>query len=157
MTQILKIVNQVYKNNGNNSLFQNDYLNGLYAISSKEGFNSILSINNPGIKHVRAKSDVMLSPGMYKKKISNCNKEIESYIRKIIFLTSDICPNCFLNRQVTKKISPEEFLSGFYYNFEFNNMQDYKESNYILCINCQTRFQPKIYYLERNQNNVKPK
>jgi hypothetical protein len=69
-------------------------------------------------------------------------------------LAYDICPNCFLNRQVTKKISLEEILAGFYYNYEYNNIKD---NNYILCVNCFTRFQPKIYYLERNQNNNIPK
>ena len=157
MKQILKIVNQVYKNKGNNSLFQNDYLNGLYVLSSKEGFNLNLNISNPVIKkHVRSKSDIMFD--MNNKNMKKNYKEIESYLKKIIFLTSDICPNCYINMQITKKITPEEILAGFYYNFEYNdNIQNENENNNTLCINCLSRFQPKIYYLEKNQNNNIPK
>ena len=158
MKQILKLVNQVYKNNKNNSLFQNDYLNGLYILSSKEKFNSNLSIGSNSIKkHSRSKSDLMFDTELNNKNMKKKYKEIESYLKKIIFLTSDLCPNCFINRQVTKKISPEEILAGFYLNYEYNNIQKYNENNYTLCINCMTRFQPKIYYLEKNQKDIMPK
>ena len=158
MKQILNIVNQVYKNRKNNNLFQNDYLNGLYTLSSKEGLNSNIGISNSDIKkHVRSKSDEKLESELNKKNMKKKYKEIESYLRKIIFLTSDICPNCFINRLTTKKISPEEILAGFYYNFEYNNIQKINENNYTLCINCMARFQPKIYYFEKNQTNNIPK
>ena len=158
MKQILNIVNQVYKNRKNNNLFQNDYLNGLYTLSSKEGLNSNIGISNSDIKkHVKSKSDEKLESELNKKNMKKKYKEIETYLRKIIFLTSDICPNCFINRLTTKKITPEEILAGFYYNFEYNNIQKINENNYTLCINCMARFQPKIYYFEKNQTNNIPK
>ena len=123
MKQILIIVNQVYKNKGNKSLFQNDYLNGLYTLSSNEGLNSGLSLNNPGItNHNRSQSDI--TSEIDNKSMKKKYKEIVSYLKKIIFLTSSICPNCFINRQTTTKISPEEILAGFYYNYEYNNTED---------------------------------
>ena len=36
-------------------------------------------------------------------------------------------------------------------------MQNNNDNNYTLCPNCFSRFQPKIYYLEKNQNNIIPK
>ena len=157
MKQILKIVNKVYKNKGNN-LFQNDYLNGMYTLSSIEGFNSNISIENPMIKgHIRSKSNIMSESDLNNKNMKKKYKEIESYLRNIIFLTSDICPNCFINRQMTKKVTPEEMLAGFYYNYEYNDTPDYNKGNYSLCINCLTKFNPKIYYLEKNENNLIPK
>ena len=157
MKHILKIVNQVYKNKGNN-LFQNDYLNGMYTLSSTEDFNSNINIENPILKkHVRSKSDIMFQSELNNKNMKKKYKEIESYLRNIIFLTSDICPNCFINRQITKKLTPEEILTGFYYNYEYNNSLNYNEGNYTICINCFTLFQPKIYYFEKNQNNLFPK
>ena len=151
MKQLLIIVNQAYKNKGNNGLFQNDYLNGLYALSLKEGVNTNHSIANPIIKkHIRSRSDIIFSNDLNLKKNY---KEIESYLKKIVFLTSSLCSNCFINNQVTKKISPEEILAGIIYNFDCNNTQNTSNS---LCVNCLSIFQPKIYYFCRNQNNIIP-
>ena len=157
MKQILKVVNQVYKNKGNN-LFQNDYLNGMYTLSSIDGFNTNINIENSIInRHVRSKSNIMFESDLNNKNMKKKYKEIESYLKNIIFLTSDICPNCFVNRQMTKKVTPEEILTGFYFNYEYNDTENYNEDNYTLCINCFNRFKPKIYYLEKNQNNLIPK
>ena len=157
MKQILKIVSQVYKKNGNNCLFQNDYLNGIYALSSNDSLHSGLSLSkSPVKKHFKSKSDLVFSNEFNNKKLKKNYREIESNLKKIIFLNSDLCPNCFKNRQITKKIYPEEILAGFYFNYEYNKNQNIGNNNYTLCNNCFTRFQPKIYYLKKNQNNLIP-
>ena len=104
MKQILKIVSQVYKKNGNNCLFQNDYLNGIYALSSNDSLHSGLSLSkSPVKKHFKSKSDLIFSNEFNNKKLKKNYREIESNLKKIIFLNSDLCPNCFKNRQITKK------------------------------------------------------
>ena len=157
MKQILKIVSQVYKNQRNNCLFQNEYLDGIYALSSKDSINSGLSFRNSYIKkHSRARSELTFPEELDNKKLKKNYREIESYLKKIIFLTSDLCPNCYTNRQITKKINMEEILTGFYFNFEYNNNQNEGNNNYTLCSNCFTMFQPKIYYILNNKNSLKP-
>ena len=157
MKQILKIVSQVYKNQKNNCLFQNEYLDGIYALSSKDSLNSGLSFRNSYIKkHARARSELTFPEELDNKKLKKNYREIESYLKKIIFLTSDLCPNCYTNRQITKKVKMEEILTGFYFNFEYNNNQNEGNNNYTMCSNCFKMFQPKIYYILSNKNSLKP-
>ena len=159
MKQLLIIVYQAYKNKGSKGIFQNDFLNGLYALSLKEGENRNHNIANPLIKkHIRSRSEIMLSPDLDNKSLKKNYREIESYLKKLIFLTSSLCPNCFINSQIVKKISPEEILAGICYNYEYNNLQTNNcDKNNSLCINCLARFQPKIYYFGKNDNNINPK
>ena len=145
MKQILKIVSQVYKNQRNNCLFQNEYLDGIYALSSKDSLNSGLSFRNSYIKkHAKTRSELTFPEESDNKKLKKNYREIESYLKKIIFLTSDLCPNCYTYRQITKKINMEEILTGFYFNFEYNNNQNEGNNNYTMCSNCFKMFQPKI-------------
>ena len=123
-----------------NSLFHNDYLNGLYYLTQNVGVNSLgASLINSNLLMNTLRSTII-------NKMREADFNVESQLKNIIFISYNICQNCLMTKQITKKMSYDEILSGFI-NIKTND-------NSSICSNCLVRFEPKIYFLEKNQDNL---
>ena len=138
--QILIMVKDANKGQSKyNSLFHNDYLNGLYFLTENVGQsilgaslnNSLLLINTMRISVIN------------EMKKTDSNVELE--LNKIIFMTYNICQNCLKLKKVNN-IYFDEILSGF--------IMRKNEENYSICSNCLCIFEPKIFYLDKEQDDL---
>ena len=137
--QILELANKVYSKSGTN-LFQNAYLNGLYALSGNINQNSTItmSLNNSTFNNISSKKSIM-------DEITSYNKVDFSYFDDFIFLTQKYCPFCTKNIQKIKFITIEELFAGF--NKNINKFDS-------ICPNCLTVVSSNIYYLLKSQKKV---
>ena len=142
LKQVLFLANKVYKKSGS-SLFQNAYLNGLYALTENIGSNNalILSLTNSIFNATAAKQNIVDD-------ITSHNIDYYTYFDKFIFLTVKYCPYCTKNIQKIKFISMEELLAGFNKNF------DKLDS---ICPNCLNVISSNIYYLNKNDTKLEIK
>ena len=134
--QLLIMVKNIYKGQSKYySLFNNDYLNGLYIltenISSHTG-QEALNLSKL-LKNSLSKSDI--------KEMEKMDKKIESELNRIIFVTYNLCENCLMKDNIIKTMTFDEILAGFIL----------REDNMTICPNCLYRYKPKIYYFKNNQ------
>ena len=123
-----------------NSLFHNDYLNGLYYLTQNVGITSLgASLINSNLLMNTLRSTII-------NKMRESNYNIESELKNTIFISYNLCQNCLMLKCITKKISYDEILAGFI-NIKTND-------NSSICSNCLIRFEPKIYFLEKSQDNL---
>ena len=141
LKQILIMVKNTNKGQSRfNAFFHNDYLNGLYFLSENVGHNSLgASITNSRFLVNTLKSTVITE-------MKKINTNIVSKLNQIIFMTYNICENCLMTKCITKSITFDEILSGF--------IMRKADDNTSVCSNCLIRFEPKIYFLEKNQENL---
>ena len=141
LKQILIMVKNTNKGQSRfNAFFHNDYLNGLYFLSENVGHNSLgASIANSRFLLNTLKSTVITE-------MKKTNTNIVSKINKIIFMTYNLCENCLMTKGITKSITLDEILSGF--------IMRKTDDNTSVCSNCLIRFVPKIYFLDKNQENL---
>ena len=139
--QLLIMVKNLNKGQSRfNTLFHNDYLNGLYFLTQNVGQTCLgASLNNSLLLINTLRSSVI---NEMKKIINN----IESKLNTIIFMTYNLCQNCLMTKLTTKAITFDEILAGF--------IKKKNDDNTSVCSNCFTVFEPKIYYLEENQENL---
>ena len=138
--QILIMVKDANKGQSKyNSLFHNDYLNGLYFLTENVG-QSILgaSLNNSLLLINTMRTSVI-------NEMKKTDSNIELELNKIIFMTYNICQNCLKLKKVTN-ISFDEILSGF--------IMRKNEENYSICPNCLCIFEPKIFYFDKEQDDL---
>ena len=135
--QILLMVKDSNKGQSKyNSLFHNDYLNGLYFLTENVGQSILIaSLNNSILLIITMKTSV----------INEMDSNIELELNKIIFMTYNISQNCLKLKKVIN-ISFDEILSGF--------IMRKNEENYSICPNCLCIFEPKIIYLDKAQDNL---
>jgi len=139
--QLLIMVKDVNKGNSKfNALFHNDYLNGLYFLTENVGQNLI---SDP-ITNSRFLMNTMRTSIITEMKNNDFN--IESELNKIIFMTYNICENCLMSKCISKALCYDEILSGFIMRKE--------DDNTSICSNCLNRFEPKIYFLVKNQKDL---
>ena len=139
--KILLLVKNINKGQSRfNTFFHNDYLNGLYFLSENVGQNSLGgSITNSRFLVNTLRSTIITE-------MKKTDKNIESKLNQIIFMTYNICENCLMTKCITKSITFDEILSGF--------ISRKNNDNTSVCSNCLNRFEPKIYFLEKNQENL---
>ena len=139
--QMLKMVKDLNKGHSKfNTLFQNDYLNGLYFLTENIGQNSIgASITNSNFLVNTIRTSIITE-------MKKTDYNIESELNKIIFMTYNICDNCLMSKSISKLLYYDEILSGF--------IMRKGDDNTSICSNCLARFEPKIYFLEKNQDNL---
>ena len=139
--QILIMIKNINKGKPKyNSLFHNDYLNGIYFLTQNVGHNSLAaSLTNSRLLTNTFKSTVI-------KEMKQSNYNINSNLKTIIFMSYNLCQNCLMTKCITKKIPFDEILSGFI--MRKNN------DNTSICSQCLNRFEPKIFYLENNQEDL---
>ena len=140
--QILNIVKKVNKSKSKfNSLFHNEYLNGLYFLTENVNTGAISdSITNSSIFRNTMRASVI-------KEMKKSNNDIENKLNRIIFLTYNICESCLMkNPSITKCLFYEEILAGF--------IMKKPEEIKSICSNCLNYFEPKIYYIENDQHNL---
>ena len=138
--QILLLVKDINKGQSKyNSLFHNDYLNGLYFLTENVG-QSILgaSLNNSLLLINTMRTSVI-------NEMKKTDSNIELKLNNIIFMTYNICQNCLKSKKVIN-ISFDEILSGF--------ILRKSEENYSICSNCLCLFEPKIFYLDKEQDDL---
>ena len=122
-----------------NSIFHNDYLNGLYFLTENVGQSLLgVSLNNSNLL-----INTMRNSVINEMKKTDANIDLE--LNKIIFMTYNICQNCLKSKKVTN-ISFDEILSGF--------ILRKNEENYSICPNCLCIFEPKIFYLDKEQDDL---
>ena len=139
--QLLIMVKDVNKGNSKfNALFHNDYLNGLYFLTENVGQNLI---SGP-ITNSRFLMNTMRTSIITEMKNNDFN--IESELNKIIFMTYNICENCLMSKCISKALCYDEILSGF--------IMRKGDDNTSICSNCLNRFEPKIYFLVKNQKDL---
>lgn len=140
--QMLIMVKNINKGQSKfNALFHNDYLNGLYFLTQNVG-QSILgaSLNNSLLLINTLRASVI---NEMKKTIN----KLESVLNRIIFITYNICENCLMTKCRTKTITFDEILAGF---ISRKNDEDHTS----VCSICLSRFEPKIFYIEDEQDNL---
>ena len=139
--QILILVKNINKDKSRfNSLFHNDYLNGLYFLTENV---------NTGITRDSLTNSSLLKNTMRASVINEMRKtdnDIKNKLKKIIFLTYNLCENCLSKLEKIKCVSYEEILAGF--------IMKKPEENKTVCYNCLNLFEPKIFFIESNQNNL---
>ena len=139
--QLLNIVKNINKSKSRfNSLFHNEYLNGLYFLT--ENVNTEIlrdSITNSTMFKNTMRASVV-------REMKKTDNNIENRLKNIIFMTYNLCENCLNKMGVVKCVSFEEILAGFV-------MKNKEEINSI-CSNCLNLFEPKIYFIEKNQENL---
>ena len=135
--RILSLANHVYSKSGL-VLFQNEYLNGFYALAGYENAHVSSVFNLTNSVFTVAKQNIL----------DDINSNNLYNFEDDIFLTEKYCPFCTTNINKIKLISIEEILSGFSKKI---NILD------TICPNCMTAITPEIYYLNKNdkQLNVK--
>ena len=139
--QLLNIVKRVNKSKSIfKSLFHNEYLNGLYFLTENVSSGIIRdSITNSSMFKNTLRASVI---GAMRK----TDNDIEKKLKKIIFLSYNICENCLMKMSVTKLLFFDEILAGF--------IMKKAEETKSVCSNCLNYFEPKIYYLESDQENL---
>ena len=124
-----------------NALFHNDYLNGIYYLTQNVGHNPLgASLTNSHLLMNTLRSTIITQM-----RASKFN--IDSQLKNIIFISYNICQNCLMTKRFTKKINFDEILSGF--------IMKKNDDNTSICSSCLTRFEPKIYYLEKKTKRFK--
>ena len=132
LKQVLVLANHAYSKSGS-ALFQNEYLNGLYALTGNGNSNgSLFSLTNSVINAISMKQSILDD-------ITQYNDNFDDYI----FLTEKYCDFCSSNK--IKFISIEETLAG------FSNKINVLDS---ICPNCLTSISPEIYYLNKNDKKI---
>ena len=139
--QMLLMVKNINKGKAKfNALFHNDYLNGIYYLTQNVGHNPLgASLTNSHLLMNTLRSTIITQM-----RASKFN--IDSQLKNIIFISYNICQNCLMTKRITKKINFDEILSGF--------IMKKNDDNTSICSSCLTRFEPKIYYLDKKQNNL---
>ena len=74
------------------------------------------------------------------------DNSVQNKLKKIIFLTYNLCENCLKKTKETIGIYFDEILAGFI----LKNNQEIKS----VCSNCLNYFVPKIYFLEEDQDDL---
>ena len=133
LKQVLVLANHVYSKSGS-TLFQNEYLNGLYALIGNTNNASFLSLTNSIFNEISTKQSILDDI------THNSDNNLDDYI----FLTEKYCPFC-TNTNKIKFISIEEILAGFDKKI---NILD------TICPNCLTSITPEIYYLNKNDKKL---
>ena len=139
--QMLIMVKNINKGKGKyNSLFHNDYLNGIYFLTQNVSHNSLsASLTNSGLLMNTIRSTIISQ--MRESKFS-----IDSQLNNIIFIYYNICENCLMSKGIVKIITFDEILSGY--------IMKKNDDNTSICSSCLSRFEPKIYYLEKKQTDL---
>ena len=139
--EVLNLANKVYKKSG--ALFQNSYLNGLYALTESIGSNNALTISysNSIFNCTMAKQNII-------EEISSYNFDYFSVFDNYIFLTEKYCPYCSKNIQKMKFISIEELLAGF--NKDINKLDS-------ICPHCLTVISSDLYYVNKENKKLEMK
>ena len=140
--EVLELANKVYSKSGIN-LFQNSYLNGLYALSGNVNQNNTItmSLNNTTYNTISNTKSII-------EDITSHNSVFYSYFDNFIFLTQKYCPFCTKNVEKITFITIEELLAGF--NKDINKLDS-------ICPNCLTVVSSNIYYLDKSQKKVELK
>ena len=108
---MLLLVKNVNKNKSRfNSLFHNEYLNGLYFLTENVNINNNEVIKDSLTNSTMFKNTMRASVLNEMKKTDN---NIQNKLKKIIFLTYNLCENCLKKLQQEKLIFFDEILSGF--------------------------------------------
>ena len=140
--EVLNLANKVYKKSG--TLFQNSYLNGLYALTENIGSNNALTIslsNNSVLNCTIARQNII-------EEICSHEFDFYSFFDNYIFLTEKYCPYCTKNIQKMKFISIEEVLAGF--NKDINKLDS-------ICPHCLTVISSDLYYLNKENKKLEMK
>jgi hypothetical protein len=139
--EVLNLANKVYKKSG--TLFQNSYLNGLYALTESIGSNNALTISysNSILNCTITKQNII-------EEISSHNIDYYPFFDNYIFLTEKYCPYCSKNVQKMKFISIEEVLAGF--NKDINKLDS-------ICPHCLTVISSDLYYLKKENKKLEIK
>ena len=147
--QLLLLVKNVNKNKSRfNSLFHNEYLNGLYFLTENVNINNNEVIRGSLTNSTMFKNTMRASVLNEMKKTDN---NIQYKLKKIIFLTYNLCENCLKKLQQEKLIFFYEILSGFI----SQKSNDINNNNInSICSNCLNYFEPKIFYIENDQENL---
>ena len=135
---VLELANKVYKKSSS-TLFQSEYLNGLYALTGKTNSAISMSLTNSIYNAISARQSIMED--------INTNTHNFEYFDSFIFLTVKYCPYCTKNANNIKYISMEELLAGF---------NDIKKEDSI-CPHCLTVVTTNIYYLNKNDKKLEIK
>ena len=138
--QMLIMVKNINKGQSKyNALFHNDYLNGLYFLTENVGQSYLgASLNNSLLLMNTLRASVITE-------MKKTDNNIEYELKKIIFMTYNLCENCLKSEKITN-IPFDEILSGFIMK---NN-----DDNTSICPICLNKFEPKIFYLENDQENL---
>ena len=139
--QLLIIVKNINKDKSRfNSLFHNEYLNGLYFLTE--------NVSNEITRDSLTNSTMLINT--LRTSVLNAMKKtdnsVQNKLKKIIFLTYNICENCLKNNKETKCVFFDEILAGFI----LKNNQEIK----TICSNCLNYFEPKIFFLEDTQEDL---
>ena len=139
--EVLNLANKVFKKSG--TLFQNSYLNGLYALTENIGSNNALtmSFSNSIFNATNAKQNIV-------DEITSHNIDYYSFFDNYIFLTEKFCPFCTKNIQKIKFISIEELLAGF--NKDINKFDS-------ICPHCLTVISSNLYYINKENKKLEIK
>ena len=137
--KVLVLANNVYKKSGS-ALFQNEYLNGLYALTGNVNINNTvtMSFTNSVFAEISTKQSIL-------EDITYNNNTNFEYFDDFIFLTENYCPYCTKNLSKIKFISIEEILAGF--NKKINKLNS-------ICPHCLTVIDPTIYYLKKKDKKI---
>ena len=139
--QLLVIVKNINKDKSRfNSLFHNEYLNGLYFLTE--------NVTN-GITRDSLTNSTMLINTLRTSVLNEMKKtdnSVQNKLKKIIFLTYNLCENCLKKTKEAIGIYFDEILAGFI----LKNNQEIKS----VCSNCLNYFVPKIYFLEEDQDDL---
>ena len=135
---VLELANNVYKKSSS-TLFQSEYLNGLYALTGKANSAISMSLTNSIFNAISTRQSIMED--------INTNTNNFDYFDSFIFLTVKYCPYCTKNANNIKFITMEELLAGF---------KDIKKEDSI-CPNCLTVITTNIYYLNKNDKKLEIK
>ena len=135
---VLELANNVYKKSSS-TLFQSEYLNGLYALTGKANSAISMSLTNSIFNAISARQSIMED--------INTNTNNFEYFDSFIFLTVKYCPYCTKNVNNIKYISMEELLAGF---------KDIKKEDSV-CPHCLTVITTNIYYLNKNDKKLEIK
>ena len=106
--QLLNIVKNINKSKSRfNSLFHNEYLNGLYFLTENVNTGVIRdSITNSTMFKNTLRASVV-------NEMKKTDNNIENQLKKIIFLTYNLCDNCLSKMGIVKCLTYDEILAGF--------------------------------------------
>lgn len=139
--QLLLITKNINKGKSKfNALFHNDYLNGLYYLAENVGQTYL----GASIADSRMLVNTMRNSIIEEMKKTDIN--IIPVLNNIIFIPYIICFNCLNKQSDIKIISYDEILAGFIMNKNGDNS--------TICPNCFAKFEPKIYYFNKNQEDL---
>ena len=154
--QLLLLVKNINKDKSRfNSLFHNEYLNGLYFLTEN------VNVNNNELTRDSLTNSTMFKNTMRASVVNEMKKtdnNVQNKLKNIIFLTYNLCENCLKKLQKEKLIFFEEILAGF-----ISQKKDDVNKNIInninnninsICSNCLDFFEPKIFFIENDQENL---